>query len=324
MKVSPLSAALGVERPIWNAGLGASIAGPELAAAVSEAGGLGVLGMGGMTADVVERSISELRSRTSRPVGVNLILPLLEEGSIEAVLDARVPLLVLFWGDASPHVEAAHDVGTKVAVQCGSVEEAVEAVQAGVDIVIMQGVEAGGHVRGTTGMSVLVASTVDAVGDIPVVASGGIADARGVRAALDLGAQAVSLGTRFLCSHQATALLEYKERVVSAGASDTAHTTLFGVGWADVPHRVLRNGAYREWEAAGRPEIDLEGGGGVVGSMVVAGEPVELTKYAILPPQPGFIGDIDQIALYAGQSCALIHEIADAGDIVRGLCRDLD
>ncbi len=324
MKVTPLSAALGVERPIWNAGLGASIAGPELAAAVSEAGGLGVLGMGGMTAEVVERSIAEVRSLTARPFGVNLILPLLEEGSVETALNARVPLLVFFWGDASPHVATAHEVGTKVAVQCGSVEEAVEAVQGGVDVVIMQGVEAGGHVRGTTSMSVLVASTVDAVGDVPVVASGGIADARGVRAALDLGAQAVSLGTRFLCSHQATALQEYKERVVAARASDTVHTTLFGVGWPHVPHRVLRNSAYRDWEAAGRPEIDMENDRDVVGTMLVAGEPVELPRYAILPPQPGFSGDIDQIALYAGQSCALINDIADAGDIVRELCRDLD
>lgn len=324
MKTTPLCAELGVERPIWNAGLGPSIAGPELAAAVSEAGGLGVLGMGGMTPEVVSRSIAELRGLTDRPFGVNLILPLLEEGSIEAVLEARAPLLVLFWGDPTPYVAAAHEAGVKVAVQCGSVEEAVAAVEGGVDAVIMQGVEAGGHVRGTTGVAVLVAATVDAIGPVPVVASGGIADARGVRAALDLGAQAVSLGTKFLCSHQASATPEYKQRIVAATATDTVHTTLFDVGWPEAPHRVLRNTAYRDWEAAKRPELDMTDHTNIVGRMEIAGEPVELPRYSVLSPQPGFVGDMDQIALYAGQSCSLVNDIADAGQIVLDLCRALD
>lgn len=174
---------------------------------------------------VVEQ-IRQVRSLTDKPFGVNIILALLaDDAPIECCFEERVPVLVLFWGDPAPYVERAHAVGTEVVVQVGSVEEAKAAAAAGVDAVIIQGVEAGGHVRSRTSISVLLPATVDAVYPLPVIASGGIADARGVAAALALGAQAVSLGTRFLCSVESRAA--YKERVVAATAEDTCYTTQF-------------------------------------------------------------------------------------------------
>ncbi len=144
---------LGIEYPIFSVGMGGGMAGPELVAAVSNAGGCGVLGMGGMPARYIHSQIQKLRTLTNKPFGVNIILPLLEEGQIEACLDEKVPILVLFWGDPKPYVAEAHKRGTKVFIQVGSVEEAKTAAAAGVDGIIAQGVEAGGHVKSTTSLS---------------------------------------------------------------------------------------------------------------------------------------------------------------------------
>jgi nitronate monooxygenase len=157
---------------------------------------------------------------------VNLILPLLLEGQIDACLAERVPLLVLFWGDPRPYVTEAHRHATKVFLQAGSVEEAIIAAEAGVDAIIVQGIEAGGHVKSRTALSTLVPAVVAAVAPVPVLAAGGIATGRGVVAALSLGAQAVSMGTRFLCSTEACVTQAYQERVVrsTAGGYGIYHT----------------------------------------------------------------------------------------------------
>ena len=167
---------LGVSHPIWNAGMGGGLAGPALAAAVSNAGGFGVLGMGGLPEPVINEQILELRRLTDGPFGVNIILPLLgdDDSPIECCLEQRVPVLILFWGDPAPYIDRAHTVGTKVVVQAGSVEEARAAAAAGVDAVMIQGVEAGGHVKSTTSLSILLPATVDAVAPLPVIAAGGI------------------------------------------------------------------------------------------------------------------------------------------------------
>ena len=313
---------LGIELPIFNAGMGAGVASADLAAAVCNAGGLGVLGMGGLPPAVIREQIRRLRSLTRRPFGVNLILPLLEEGQVEACLEEKVPVLILFWGDAKPFVDAAHRVGTKVMLQCGSVAEAKEAAAAGVDAVMIQGVESGGHVRGTTALSICLPAVVAAVRPLPVVAAGGVADGRGLAAALALGAQAVSIGTRFLCSNEANVTREYKDRVVAARAEDTVHTLLFDVGWPNAAHRVLRNKAYAEWEKAGCPPSGARPGEGVCfGAVTIGGTRVELPRYHVFMPLQGFEGDVEYAALYAGQSCALVDEIKPAAEIVGDLVR---
>src|SRR2546425_4086219 len=193
---------LGIEHPILSAGFGPG-AGPEVVAAVSNAGGCGVLGASGFSVPYLRELIGRVRALTTRPFGVNLILEDIAEGPIEACLDAGVPLLVFFLGDPTPHLDPAPAHGIKVAIPGCSLDEAPAALAAGVDFVIAQGVEAGGHVRGTTALSVLVPAVVDAVTPSPVVASGGVADGRGLVAALSLGAQGVSMGTRFVASEEA-------------------------------------------------------------------------------------------------------------------------
>lgn len=325
MLTTDLCRQLGVSLPIWNAGMGGGLAGPALAAAVSNAGGLGVLGMGGLPEPVVREQVRELRQLTDGPFGVNIILPLLggDDAPIECCLSERVPVLVLFWGDPAPYVDRAHAVGTKVVVQAGSVEEARAAAAAGVDAVMIQGVEAGGHVRSTTSLSILLPAVVDAVAPLPVIAAGGIADGRGVAAALSLGAHAVSLGTRFLCSDESRAA--YKDRVVAAGAEDTYYTTLFDVEWPDAAHRVLRNKIVRDWEAAGRPASGQRPGEGeIAGQMPVGGQTVELPRYSVFMPMEGFEGDLDYSVLYCGESCSLVQDVQPAAEIVRTLAADAE
>lgn len=324
MLTTDLCRTLGTELPIWNAGMGGGLAGPSLAAAVSEARGLGVLGMGGLPEPVVREQVRETRELTDRPFGVNLILPLMgDDAPVECCLEERVPLLVLFWGDPGPYVERAHAVGTRIVAHVGSADEAKAAADAGVDAVMIQGVEAGGHVRGVESLSVVLPATVDAVAPLPVVASGGIADGRGLAAALALGAQAVSLGTRFLCSDESRAA--YKDRVVAATAADTYYTKLFDLEWSDAAHRVLRNRIVDEWLAAGSPARGRRAGEGeITGRMPVGGQVIELPRYSIFMPMDGFEGDLDSSVLYAGESCSLVSDVRPAADIVATLAADAD
>jgi NAD(P)H-dependent flavin oxidoreductase YrpB (nitropropane dioxygenase family) len=322
---TPLCQQLEIEHPILSVGMGGGMAGPELVAAVSNAGACGVLGMGGVPAPYIRQQIQQLRTMTDKPFGVNIILPLLQEGQIETCLDEQVPILVLFWGDPQPYVAEAHRRGTKVFIQVGCVEEAVAAAEAGVDAIIAQGIEAGGHVKSTTSLSTIVPAIVEAVGPVPVIAAGGIANGKGVVAALSLGAQAVSMGTRFVASEEVLVTQEYKERIVASRAEDTIHTFLFDVGWPDAAHRVLRNAAVEEWQAAGCPATGKRPGEGeVVGSMSIAGVTMDVPRYGIFPPMPGFQGETEHTALYAGESCSLIHDIKPAGQIVHDIVSEAE
>jgi len=210
-----------------------AIARHELAAAVSEAGGLGTIG--GARAPIA-KELAAARRLTSRPIAVNLVLPLLRPGDVQAAADADV--IVTFWG------KPRRLAGSTWVHQCGSAEEARAAAAAGADAVIAQGVEAGGHVRGTTPVLELV-ERVRAAVKIPVLAAGGIVDRPGVGQALDAGAVAALLGTRFLLSDESRAHPDYKRRCLEADG--TVLTELFGLGWPDAPHRVIPNAATRRW-----------------------------------------------------------------------------
>jgi nitronate monooxygenase len=318
MLQTPLARELDINVPIFSVGM-SWLAGPELASAVSNAGGCGVVGLAGMSGAEVRPRIRKTRALTNKSFGVNVILARLQEGQIDVCLDERVPLIVFFWGDPSPYVSEAHRRGIKVFLQVGSVAEAKAAAEAGVDGVIAQGVEAGGHVRSTTSLSTLLPAVVDAVKPVPVVAAGGIANGRGLVAALSLGAQGVSIGTRFLCSDEAFAAQEYKNLVVRSVAEDTMYTSLFNIGW-DAPHRVLRNRIVMEWEAAGRPAAERPGEGTVIGTAPRGDTTAQLMKFAANSyPTAGFEGDIENAVLYAGESCSLVTDIKPAGQIVRDL-----
>ena len=164
-----------------------------------------------------------------------------------------MPIISFFWRDPGSLVKRAKAGGAHVMYTVGNADDARRAVDSGVDVIVAQGWEAGGHVRGTVATLPLVPAIVDAVGGTPVIAAGGIADGRGMAAALALGAAGVWVGTRFLASEEASIHPEYQRRIPAASENDTAYCeNLFDGGWANAPHRVLRNSTVRDWEAAGR------------------------------------------------------------------------
>ena len=331
---TPLCSLLGCRFPVLSVGF-AGGARPELVAAVSDAGGFGVLGAAGMPPELIRAEVERTRGLTGRPFGVNLIIAAdppeyLDEdrdwflSQIAAAADAGAAAVVLFWGDPAPFVQAAHAGGLKVLIQVGSVEEAESAVVAGVDAVIAQGIEAGGHVRGTASIWELIPTTVEAVSPTPVLASGGIGDGAGLARALELGAQGVSLGTRFVASEEAYIHPEYKRRIVSSNASETVLTAdLFDVGWPDAPHRTLRNRTHEEWVAAGRPPTGKRPGEGTaIGrDRSSSGEIEGWPRYAPGMATPEFDGDIEYAPLWAGESCSVVNDIKPAGEIVKDLAR---
>ncbi len=308
---------LGLDWPIVQAGMG-SVARAELAAAVSEAGGLGMLALPLTPPDVVRAEIRRVRARTRRALAVNFLMPFFAPGLLDVVLEEGVDVVVFFWGDARPPIARAHQAGVRACVQVGSADEASAAADAGADLVIAQGVEAGGHVRGTVSTLVLVPLVVDRVRPLPVIAAGGIADARGIVAALAAGADAACLGTRFLMTPEAAVHARYRERLRDAAAEDTILTTLFDVGWPEAPHRVLRTPTVTAWEAAGRPASGARPGEGeIVGRMPALVVP--LVRYGPVPPTADIEGDPDALAFYAGQSVGLVDDIEPAGALVRRL-----
>lgn len=333
MLATPLCATLGIRYPIFNVGFARGALG-DLAAAVSNAGGCGVIGAGPVPADGLREDIRRVRQLTEGPFGVNVIIAGMAfpeaaptvEGRIAVCLEERVPVLVLFWGDPAPFVAEARRAGTKLLVQVGSVEEAEAAAGAGVDAVIAQGSEAGGHVRSRTPIWEILPACVEAIAPVPVLASGGIGDGAGIARALALGAQGVSLGTAFVASEEANILTEYKRRVVECSAEDTVYTEdLFDVGWPDAPHRTLRGATFEEWDAGGRPPSgERPGEGTVIGTLDEGWGARDVVRYSPLMGTPGFTGDVNYLPMWAGESIDSVHAVEPAGEIVRRLVREAE
>ncbi len=318
---TPLCDLLGIELPILQAGMG-GVARAELCAAVSNAGGLGHLGMIRMPPEFIRAQIRRARSLTDRPFGVNLVLAVFDPAQFEVCLEERVPVLSLFWGDAAPYVPRARAAGIRVLVQVGSVEEARQAVRAGADAVVAQGVEAGGHVRGRTSTLALIPQVVDAVRPTPVVAAGGIADGRGIAAALNLGAAGVWVGTRFVASAESEAHPAYKQRLLAATAEDTVHTELCEYGWPPhSPHRVLRTPLLERWGHRPPPPVEQAR---VIGETDRAGLRVPVTEFSSGCPTIHTTGEVENMALYAGQGVGLIRELLPAAEIVRRLAAEAE
>jgi nitronate monooxygenase len=215
-------------------------------------------------------------------------------------------------------VEPVHDAGGVVLLTVGSAEEARRGVASGVDVIVAQGWEAGGHVGSTVATLPLVPAVVDAVTPVPVIAAGGISDARGVAAVLALGAQAAWLGTRFLLAEEMPIHEEYRRRLIAAAETDPQwYPNLYDVGWPDSPHRALRNSTAKAWEAAGRPPDDQRPGWGDVIAHFASGEAI--VRYEPAPPMIGTTGDIEALSMWAGQGVALAKQSQSAADIVSEL-----
>ena len=313
---------LGIEVPIIQAPMGGA-GGPQLAAAVSNAGGLGMLVLWRADPETMRRQIRETRALTSKPFGVNLNLDFPQEERLDICLEERVPVISFFWRDPAALVSRAKQSGALVLHTVGSVETARRAVDCGVDIVVAQGWEAGGHVRGMVATLPLVPAVVDAVHPAPVIAAGGIADGRGLAAVLALGASGAWIGTRFLASHEAAIHPRYWERLISATEDDTVFLEdLFDVGWPKAPHRVLRNKTVAAWETAGRPLSGTRPGEGEV--IAVSRSVGSIMRYQSYTPGADAEGDIDALSLWAGQSVGLVSQIKHAGDIVRDIVEEAE
>jgi NAD(P)H-dependent flavin oxidoreductase YrpB (nitropropane dioxygenase family) len=312
---------LGIELPLIQAPIGSATS-VELAAAVSEAGALGTLAVSWRSDRQMRQMLGRLRASTDRPWGVNLVLEWDQHARLEACLEEGARIVSLFWGDPQPYIADVHAAGGVVLHTVGDVEEARHAVDAGADAIIAQGWEAGGHVRGTVATMALVPAVVDAVGgQVPVLAAGGIADGRGLAAALALGAGGAMLGTRFLLTHESDTHSVYRAALSEAIITDTVHSTVFDGGWPDAPHRALRNGTVSAWEQAGCPPSGDRPGEGEV---IAQRRNREIVRYSDDMPTADTEGAVEDLAMYAGQSVGLAANVEHAGMLVRRIAAEAD
>lgn len=299
--------AIGLKVPIMQAPV-AGAATAELASEVSRAGGLGSLGASWTEPEVLRERIRSIQRASDRPFCVNLVLDFEQDERLEVAVEEGAPIVSFSFGLRPELITRARAGGARVFVQVGSTDAARAAADAGADVLIVQGVEAGGHVQGVVGLLPLLAEVRRAV-SLPLMAAGGIGEPASARAALAAGAVAVVMGTRFVASDESDAHPRYKARLLKADARDTVLTELFDVGWPRSPHRVLRNSTYSRWESAAsppsgkRPDEDEEVANGI-------------PRYAANLPLAGMEGDIEAMAMYAGQSVGAIAAVEPAGAIV--------
>jgi nitronate monooxygenase len=296
---------VGCRLPIQQAGMSGP-ATSSLARAVAAAGGLGMIGIGRQTIDVVEQYVQDINGAPG-VIGCTMIAPFARNDVAELVAD-RFHVIEFFydWPEAR-----RVSVGPIVGWQVGSVDEARAAVDAGCSYVIAQGREAGGHVRGTMPLRELLADVRGAV-DVPVVAAGGIGTRADVVATMAAGADAVRIGTRFVVCVESNAHPQYVDALIAARGDDTVLTEAFGVGWPNAPHRVLRSAIER---AEGSPDE--------VGTTAMPnGRMVAMPRFGASVPTRETVGDVSAMALYAGMSVDAVHTTPAAADVVAELFPD--
>jgi nitronate monooxygenase len=318
---TPLCDLLGIDAPVVLAPMGGAVT-PTLAAAVSNAGGLGLLPLTWTPPAEIAAIVDETRQRTKHPFGVNLGLAWDQSDRLAATLAAGVRVVSFFWGDATGVIAEAREAGAIVFVTVGTADEGRAAAAAGADVVVAQGWEAGGHVWGTVSTLALVPRVVDAVAPVPVVAAGGIADGRGLAAVLALGAVGAWVGTRFLAATEAAIHPDYRRRIVAASEADTFYGTLFDRGWPDAPHRTLRNSTVEAWEQAGRPASGSRPGEDDEPASRPDGSPIN--RYASSTPTATMSGDIEPLPHWAGQGVGLVTRDETADEIVQSLVTEAE
>jgi NAD(P)H-dependent flavin oxidoreductase YrpB (nitropropane dioxygenase family) len=309
---TPVCDLLGIDLPIFLGGMG-SIYSPALVAAVSNAGGLGAMGCHSLAAEQVRAGATAIRDLTDRPFALNFLIFNLIEKSFAAALELRPAVMAFAWPrpeqDIKSYIARAHAVGCKVTFMAGGVPEAKRAADAGADVIVAQGTEGGGHV-GWQASIALVPMVVDAVAPVPVLAAGGIADGRGLAAALALGADGVLLGTRFLASVESPLHENFKQAIVESDGHDTLLSEIpdlaAGMVWPGAMSRSRRNRFIERW--AGREWALRQ-------KQAEAFAQIRTAREA---------GDAQEAPLSMGQDAGLIHDIPPAGEIVRRIAEEAE
>ena len=306
---------LGCSVPILQAGMGGP-ARSELAAAVAEAGGFGMLGMVRESPELIGAEIDAVRARTNRPFAVNLIPSATQAALLDAELgvaiDRGVPAFCFFWDVVPEAVTRAKRSGALVLHQVGTVDAAKAALDAGVDVLIAQGVEAGGHVHGQTGALVLV-EQVARMSTVPVVASGGFATGAGLVAAMALGAQGIHCGTAFLATEESFAHDYHKDRLIAADAADTVYTDAYVLNWPKgAPVRVIRNSMIDSlgFQLTGYDPAHI------VREQIAQQDGSPILRFSTDSPLRNTVGDLEAMALYAGQGTAFVSRKEKAADVI--------
>jgi enoyl-[acyl-carrier protein] reductase II len=301
---TPICDLFGIDVPIFLAGMG-GVAYAEVCAAVSEAGGFGTLGMAGEPPEGIRAQMREVRRRTDKPFGVDLLAALPQQmiGAVDVIIEEGASAFIAGLGVPEAVIDKCHAAGLKVMSMCGKVSHAEHAERAGCDVVVAQGTEAGGH-TGQVGGIALIPQIVDAV-SIPVLAAGALVDGRGLAAALAFGAQGVWMGTRFIASHEARAAEGYKKRITEISSSDTVVTRCY----SGKPMRVIRNPYVDDWER--RPQ-DLR----------PFPEQMQASAQAGVLALLGDRFDRERSCLPAGQGAGGIHDIASCAEIIQRVMRE--
>jgi NAD(P)H-dependent flavin oxidoreductase YrpB (nitropropane dioxygenase family) len=309
---TPVCDLLDIEHPIALGGMG-SVYSPHLVAAVSSAGGFGAMGCHYMRPEQIRAGTAAIRERTNKPFALNFLLFDIDEDSFAAALALRPPAIAFAWPrpeqDVKSFIARARGAGCKVTFMAGGVPEAARAAQAGADVIIAQGTEGGGHVGWQASMA-LVPMVVDAVAPVPVLAAGGIADGRGLAAALALGADGVLLGTRFLASLESPLHPNFKQAILDSDGHDTLLSEIpdiaAGLVWPGAMSRSRRNRFIERW--AGREWALRRGRAEALAGVQAARKN----------------GDAEEAVLSMGQDAGLIHDIPPAAEIVTRIARDAE
>lgn len=308
----------GLKYPIWQAPTG-SIAGPELAAAVANAGGMGAMGLSWASPDLAASCVKQVLNKTDKPFYVNFVLAF-PPNALEACLEAGAKIVTFSWGDPADYVPLVRRYDAKFGVQVTNAAGAKRAVEIGADFLICQGNEAGGHVQSSQPLLAILHRVLAAAGACPVIAAGGLGE--GDQDILDIGAAGLMFGTRFVASEESRAHPEYKRRLVEAHGDETVLTVCFDGGWQGAMHGVLRNSTLNAWEAAGCPA-----NGKRPGENETVGQTADsqsILRYEDTAPRAGFTGEIEAMCLYAGLGVRTIKKILPAAQIVEEIARELE
>lgn len=302
--------------PIWQ-GSTAGIAGPELAAAVGKAGGMGAMALTWTPPEMAAEQVHQVLGQTKN-FFVNFALAF-PPHALDATLEAGAPILSFSWGDPSPYLDKVRAANAMFGVQVTNVAGAQRAISQGADFLICQGVEAGGHVQSNTPLHELLPRIVEAAQEVPVIAAGGIATGKHIAKVLSLGAKGAILGTRFVATQESRAHPDYKRYLVEA-RGETALTVCFDGAWPYAAQRVLRNSTLDAWEAAGSPAVGSRPGEGDHIASTADGEPIY--RYEDTAPRAGYTGNIEPMCLYSGTGVSEIADIPSAAELVERLWQE--